>query len=121
MVKQFSLDKSLKGIDTLTRPGAGFVTLPNSRRNKPQTFDLSSAAAASRQVCMADDLKARCVLAEVRWRWTLKVFWRHWSRPALAEFELWRVISPNDQNQLRGPALGSGQSGVPGQRFTAPI
>ena len=25
---------------------------------------------------MADALKARCVLAEVRWRWTLKVwFW----------------------------------------------
>ena len=27
-----------------------------------------AAATASRQVCMADDLKARCVLAEVRWR-----------------------------------------------------
>jgi hypothetical protein len=27
----------------------------------------------SRHACMADALKARCVLAEVRWRWTLKV------------------------------------------------
>ena len=32
-----------------------------------------AAATTSRHVCMADALKARCVLAEVRWRWTLKV------------------------------------------------
>ena len=31
-------------------------------------------AAASRHVCRADALEDRCVLAEVRWRWTLKVF-----------------------------------------------
>jgi hypothetical protein len=34
-----------------------------------------AAATTSCHVCMADALKARCVLAEVRWRWTLKVFW----------------------------------------------
>jgi XFP C-terminal domain len=32
-----------------------------------------AAATTSCHVCMADALKARCVLAEVRWRWTLKV------------------------------------------------
>src|ERR1700730_15486396 len=35
---------------------------------------LHAAATTSRHVCRADALKARCVLAEVRWRWTLKVF-----------------------------------------------
>jgi hypothetical protein len=33
-----------------------------------------AAATTSRHACMAEALKARCVLAEVRWRWTLKVF-----------------------------------------------
>jgi hypothetical protein len=32
-----------------------------------------AAATTSSHVCIADALKARCVLAEVRWRWTLKV------------------------------------------------
>ena len=32
-----------------------------------------AAATTSRHACMAEALKARCVLAEVRWRWTLKV------------------------------------------------
>ena len=32
-----------------------------------------AAAVTSRHVCVADARKARCVLAEVRWRWTLKV------------------------------------------------
>jgi hypothetical protein len=36
---------------------------------------VQAVATASRHVCIADALKARCVLAEVRWRWTLKVFW----------------------------------------------
>src|SRR5208337_823581 len=34
-----------------------------------------AAVTTSRHVSMADALKARCVLAEVRWRWTLKVLW----------------------------------------------
>jgi hypothetical protein len=33
-----------------------------------------AAAMTSCHVCMANALKVRCVLAEVRWRWTLKVF-----------------------------------------------
>ena len=32
-----------------------------------------AAATTSRHACMAEALKARCVLADVRWRWTLKV------------------------------------------------
>ena len=34
---------------------------------------LRAAATTSRHVCIAVALKARCVFAEVRWRWTLKV------------------------------------------------
>ena len=34
-----------------------------------------AAATTSCHVCMADPLKARWVLAEVKWRWTLKVLW----------------------------------------------
>ena len=34
-----------------------------------------AAATTSRHVRRADALKARCVLAEVRWRWTLKLLW----------------------------------------------
>ena len=36
-------------------------------------FFAHAAATTSRHVSVADALKARCVLAEVRWRWTLKV------------------------------------------------
>jgi hypothetical protein len=32
-----------------------------------------AAATTSRHACMADALKTRCILADVRWRWTLKV------------------------------------------------
>jgi hypothetical protein len=32
-----------------------------------------AAATTSSHVCTADALKARCVLAEVRWHWTLNV------------------------------------------------
>ena len=49
----------------------GFVTLLKIERG---FFGLHSynhaAATTSRQVCMAEALKARCVLAEMRWRWT---------------------------------------------------
>ena len=49
----------------------GFVTLLKIERG---VFGLHSynhaAATTSRQVCMAEALKARCVLAEMRWRWT---------------------------------------------------
>jgi hypothetical protein len=35
----------------------------------------AAALAVARHVCMAEALKARCVLAEMRWRCTLKVLW----------------------------------------------
>ena len=34
-----------------------------------------AAATTSRHVCRADSRKTRCVLADVRWRWTKKVLW----------------------------------------------
>jgi hypothetical protein len=58
------------------RPGLfiGIVTLRNGRRGNAGQISLAQAAAVtSRHVCVADARKARCVLAEVRWRWTLKV------------------------------------------------
>jgi hypothetical protein len=48
-------------------PQAGFVTLTNEqtqRNRRPRSPQ--AAAVASRQVCMADARKTRCVLAEVR-------------------------------------------------------
>ena len=49
-----------------------------------------AVATTSRHVCMADSLKSRCVLAEVRWRWTLKVLYAAawlernlWAEPGL--------------------------------------
>ena len=48
----------------------GVVTLPNRGVTNPRRLIHQAAAAASRHVCIADALKARCVLAEVRWRWT---------------------------------------------------
>ena len=49
-----------------------------SRYQKKNARDLRLAyfqatATAARHVFIADTRKARCVLAEVRWRWTLKV------------------------------------------------
>jgi myosin-crossreactive antigen len=51
----------------------GTVTLPTRARNKSAGMLGSTAATTSRHVCIAVALKARCVVAEVRWRWTLKV------------------------------------------------
>jgi hypothetical protein len=34
---------------------------------------INATAATSHHVCMAQARNARCVLAEIRWRWTLKV------------------------------------------------
>jgi hypothetical protein len=39
----------------------------------PTCSSAHAAETTSRHVSIADALKARCVLAEVRWRWTLKV------------------------------------------------
>ena len=48
----------------------GVVTLSKEERKKPDLVLTHAAATASRHVCIADALKARCVRAEVRWRWT---------------------------------------------------
>ena len=51
----------------------GSVKLTNLGRSKPSGMLDYAATTTSRHVCMADARKARCVLAEVRWRWTLKM------------------------------------------------
>ena len=48
----------------------GVVTLPNRVRNSFGSVMHHAAATASRHVLIAAALKARCVLAEARWRWT---------------------------------------------------
>src|SRR5580704_10382785 len=52
------------GVVTLLKIGCSIVGIRSNSH---------AAATTSRHACMADALKARCVLAEVRWRWTLKV------------------------------------------------
>src|ERR1700738_992436 len=47
--------------------------MPNRARNKSPGTSGSPAATTSCHVCIAEARKARCVLAEVRWRWTLNV------------------------------------------------
>jgi hypothetical protein len=54
------------GFVTLSKTGRGFVGIRNGSH---------ATVTTSRQVCMAEALKARCVFAEIRWRWTLKVLW----------------------------------------------
>ena len=51
----------------------GTVTLSEFACDGHFTSRYHAAATTSCHVCIADALKARCVLAEVRWRWTLKV------------------------------------------------
>jgi hypothetical protein len=48
----------------------GVVTLLKIGHSTVGIRSNSHAAATSRHACMADALKARCVLADVRWRWT---------------------------------------------------
>ena len=52
---------------------SGTVTLSEIACDGRFTSRYHAAATTSRHACMAEALKARCVLAEVRWRWTLKV------------------------------------------------
>jgi hypothetical protein len=53
--------------------GEGVVTLLKIGRSIVGIRGNSHAAATtSRHGCMAEALKARCVLADVGWRWTLK-------------------------------------------------
>ena len=56
--------------------GAGavhIITLLKIGRGFGGICSYNHAATTSRHVCKADALKARCVLAEVRRRWTLKI------------------------------------------------
>jgi hypothetical protein len=55
-----------KGVVTLLKIGRGTVGIRSNSH---------AAATTSRHACMADALKARCVLADVRWRWTVKVLY----------------------------------------------
>jgi len=53
------------------KPHTGFDTLLNKERKRPRAA--SFQATAARQVSIATARKPRCVDAEVRWRWMLKV------------------------------------------------
>jgi hypothetical protein len=79
------LDRYVYMVDRLTRSLADFaklVELFDKHEGRCHVIEnwtrllcsYNHAATTSRHVCRADVLKARCVLAEVRWRWTLKVF-----------------------------------------------
>ena len=54
-------------------PMNGPVTLPTKERDGPAALEISSSRDCSRRVLIAAARKVRCVEAEVRWRWTLKV------------------------------------------------
>ena len=51
----------------------GFVTLPNEEREEPSVAYSQAAATTVRHVSIAAARKPRCVWADVRCRWTLKV------------------------------------------------
>ena len=55
-------------------PSEGVVTLWKIGRGFGGICSYNHAPTTSRHLCRADVLKAWCVLAEVRWRWTWKVF-----------------------------------------------
>jgi AAA domain len=73
--RMFDLSRDTAHLETLCR-NTQAVALSHRRTEHATNLRLcrtQAAATASRHVCIADALKARCVLAEVRWRWTLKV------------------------------------------------
>jgi hypothetical protein len=53
-----------------TNPTTGAVTLLKEEREKSALAYFQAAATAARHVSIAAARKARCVGAEVRWRWT---------------------------------------------------
>ena len=67
------IDVTPAGARALGFSGLGIVTLMNDIRDNSCTQSRHAAAVTSRQVCIAEARNARCVLAEIRWRWTLKV------------------------------------------------
>jgi hypothetical protein len=54
-------------------PIEGVVTLSKEECEKLPLVYFQATATAARHMIIADERKVRCVLAEVRWRWTLKV------------------------------------------------
>jgi hypothetical protein len=54
-------------------PQSGVVTLPLDEREASRLRNCHAAATAVRHVSIAAERSARCVWADVRWRWTLKV------------------------------------------------
>ena len=64
MPARFSPSKAGGGVVTLLKIGRSIVGIRGNSH---------APATTSRHACMAEALKARCVLAEVRWRWTLNV------------------------------------------------
>ena len=65
--------------EACTRPatqreeGTGIVTLPAASAQCRRLKNCQAAATAVRHVSIAAARSVRCVWAEVRWRWTLKV------------------------------------------------
>ena len=51
----------------------GVVTLSKRRREADCCAELQAAAATSRHVVIAAARSTRCVWADMRWRWTLKM------------------------------------------------
>jgi hypothetical protein len=64
----------------LRQKSRGTIEVAMSRCRKKKTTILrlehfQAIATAARHMSIADARKARCVLADVRWRWTLKVLY----------------------------------------------
>ena len=64
---------------------APVVTLPLDKREASRLRNCHAAATAVRHVSIAAERSARCVWADVRWRWTLKVL----STAACVERNFW--------------------------------
>jgi hypothetical protein len=68
MIGKFELERR----DTRAQiPAVSRYRMMNTRKLHLAYFQ--ATATAARHMFIADARKARCVLAEVRWRWTLKV------------------------------------------------
>ena len=56
-------------------PQRGVVTLSKKNARILHLEHFQATATAARHISIADARKARCVLVEMRWRWTLKLLW----------------------------------------------
>ena len=67
-------EKIVKGnAEALNMSGNGVVTLPAANARCQRLKNCQAAATRVRHVSIAAVRSVRCVWAEVRWRWTLKV------------------------------------------------